>query len=474
MPASVDYNGVIWILNANTSNVASDVPGISSKWSLFAPTSMVIARENGDTAYQSMAGIPLVPSLDLQAHDYLYEATGTHPDVIVVRASNGTVYNKHGTMITIAPGVQRHAFDPYTGEYLGWIFEENRTNLLLYSEDMNNAAWAPGSNTAIVTTNTDVAPDGTTTMDTLEDDSASVGLLRRQTVTIADDDTTYTFSVFVKKGTSRYLALWLLFTGGTSRDYICTYDLDTGTLQMSGSFPAIRGTIDNVDGGIYRISVTAANSTEGNTSVQCRIYPAITALGSVDVVKTGTIAVWGAQLEAAVHASSYIPTTGTQVTRLADLSFITGTNFSSWYNPVEGTIVREVAARPNSLYKSGSGEALVTRLTDGTTDNTVSMRAVNDLSAPYLDVVVRTATTIVVDSPSVSYLGGSFIRQSMCYKTDDVVTSVNGGTAHADTAVALPVVNQMDLLRGSGGGYLRRLTYFPRRISNSLLRTLSS
>ena len=32
IPASVSYSGKVWLLTANVSNVASEVPGVSTKW----------------------------------------------------------------------------------------------------------------------------------------------------------------------------------------------------------------------------------------------------------------------------------------------------------------------------------------------------------------------------------------------------------------------------------------------------------
>lgn len=49
-----------------------------------------------------------------------------------------------------------------------------------------------------------------------------------------------------------------------------------------------------------------------------------------------TLRIAAPQFEAGAFATSYIPTSGTSVVRLADSASMTGTNFSSWFNPTQG------------------------------------------------------------------------------------------------------------------------------------------
>ena len=48
--------------------------------------------------------------------------------------------------------------------------------------------------------------------------------------------------------------------------------------------------------------------------------------------------VWGAQIEHGTFATSYIPTSGSTVTRAVDTATIKGTNFSSWFSKNKGTV----------------------------------------------------------------------------------------------------------------------------------------
>jgi hypothetical protein len=66
----------------------------------------------------------------------------------------------------------RFDHNPTTGESLGLLVEEQRTNLLLRSEEFDNASWT--NSASLVTANTAVAPNGTLTADTLTPDVLSL------------------------------------------------------------------------------------------------------------------------------------------------------------------------------------------------------------------------------------------------------------------------------------------------------------
>ena len=81
--------------------------------------------------------------------------------------------------------------------------------------------------------------------------------------------------------------------------------------------------------GWYRCSTSVALNQTASSSV---IY--------IDTPGDGTsgIYVWGAQYEQGAHATSYIPTSGSTVTRADDFAVIKGTNFTDFYNQSEGTL----------------------------------------------------------------------------------------------------------------------------------------
>lgn len=71
-------------------------------------------------------------------------------------------------------------------------------NLLADPEDFTTASWGGGNYT--ITADTDVAPDGNTTADTVSQDG-SFGALA-QNITGLTAGATYTFSFYAKRGTA--------------------------------------------------------------------------------------------------------------------------------------------------------------------------------------------------------------------------------------------------------------------------------
>ena len=391
------------------------------------------------------------------------------PRITFARASSATYFDRNGVLQLAAAGVPRIDFNPATGECLGLLLEESKTNLLTYSEQLDNAAWTPASNSATRTANNAEAPDGTTTADLVDDVSVDFGQLIRQVSVVADDSTSYTFSVFVKKSTSRYLALWLSFSGGTTRERVWTYDLDAITSQADITSPATSGTITDIGDGWRRITITHANTSEGNTSLGCRLYPAITALGAVDVTATGSVWAWGAQLETGLYASSYIPTTSVTVTRSADVATMTGVNFSNWYRQDEGSFVLR-ASIPGFVISGSSCDVI--SIGDGTTNNRTRIRVIG--ASGSADLYVSTGGVVQVDTADELIVGVNtqFIATA-AYKMNDFALSVNGFAVKTDSSGTVPAVSQLSLCT-AGSAWIAGFSFYPKRISNAELITLST
>jgi hypothetical protein len=153
----------------------------------------------------------------------------------------------------------RFDHDPQTGESLGLLVEEARTNLFVRSEEFDDASWTKSS--ASITTNTTTAPDGTITADTYSGTGSS-GV--RQTVTLTSG-TVYTISFYVK-------------SAGLGND---GFRLVINSAQSSSNFTATSEW--------QRFTFTATSANTGART--CGIHRNSSG-GNVDVL------IWGAQMEA--------------------------------------------------------------------------------------------------------------------------------------------------------------------------------
>jgi hypothetical protein len=172
------------------------------------------------------------------------------------------------------------------------LIEKVRTNLALQSQTFNNSPWTPNA-APTITANTTVAPDGTTTADTIASTASNSGVYQIPTVAIGVE---YSVSIYIKN-----------ISSATNINIGC--DLNPGTAVIN--FNAVTGLITsfggsitsplvtNVGNGWYRVSGTYVATGTANTFI---------IFGQSGM----TFAVWGAQLESGV-TTDYIPTTTTAV-----------------------------------------------------------------------------------------------------------------------------------------------------------------
>jgi hypothetical protein len=100
----------------------------------------------------------VLPTLDL---DFANSKT-LDPRITFTRASGGSYTGADGLIKFAGVNEARFDHDQNTGESLGLLVEESRTNLVTYSEQFNDASW--NKNGLSITTNTSAttAPDGST------------------------------------------------------------------------------------------------------------------------------------------------------------------------------------------------------------------------------------------------------------------------------------------------------------------------
>jgi len=372
---------------------------------------------------------------------------------------------------TAASGVARFDNNPTTGESLGLLIEESRTNLILQSYDFTTT-WT--TTNATVTANTVVAPDGTLTGDSIINTATSNQHYALQNVSIAAN-ATYTTSVYLKAlGTTTVATIWLL-NAATADRALVSFTFATGVVSSSSAggapFTSVSATATSVGNGWSRITLTAT-STGGAINLQTRIFPNDASTFTGDAY-SGVFA-WGAQLEAGAFATSYIPTVASQVTRAADAASMTGTNFSSWYSINGGSLYSSyrIAFTSGTRYLLSIDQNIqnyVELAGNGTTNRTL--------------LVNRSGNTLDVNITGTSAVSLTSLNQvAIAVANNDFALYLNGASQGSDTSATLaPTLASLEIGRyneGSPGGYLNgtiaKIAYYPLRVTNAQLQALTS
>ena len=256
------------------------------------------------------------------------------------RASAATRINAQGLIETVAVGDNRLNYPLVGGVVDGCphlLLEAQRTNLITESAVFSGYT----SSNAVITDNSITSPDGTLTGAILADDNAGgTGVIQISEAVTVDVSSAYTWSIFAKKKDLNFIA-FRLFGFTTPINDTSFFDLNLGTVVSAGSGQVAE--IENYGNGWYRCSITfTTDAADTNGTLQIRVSEDGTSTASVDLDNTSNIYIWGWQFEKSNYASSYIPTSGSAVTVLAETCDNAGNN--QLINSTEGVVYCEIAS----------------------------------------------------------------------------------------------------------------------------------
>jgi len=234
------------------------------------------------------------------------------------------------------------------GDPKGILIEEQRTNLYTWSQDFTNAIWNKSSVT--VTPAAAISPDGAMNAALITCSGASNTFLSSGSSASFAQGQTATKSVYAKAGSSNLL--WLEKSDGATYG-AAKYDLSTG---VATSQAGIIASMIPVGGGWYRCFATYTFTQAGGGSINAHYVE------SYGVGASGkSLYLFGAQIEQGAFATSYIPTSGSQVTRAADKPAVPA---SLWLKALQGTLYVEYSddclnSSTLAQLSSGDGGAVV-------------------------------------------------------------------------------------------------------------------
>ena len=241
---------------------------------------------------------------------YSVKPTDASGDMDVTRNTTATRVNSAELIAPVAINVPR--LDYTGGGCPSILVEPARTNLILYSEQFNQANWIKADTT--VTANATTAPDGTSTADNVVPSATTAFHSVRQSISVTPS-ISHTFSVYAKANGYTKVALADGATGG----FAARFDLSAES--VISTIIGTTATITNVGSGWYRLTATFTTTALSTPSITG--YPTGATLNSFGALFTGDgtsgVFLWGGQFEAGAYATSYIPTVAATATRNADV-----------------------------------------------------------------------------------------------------------------------------------------------------------
>jgi hypothetical protein len=326
------------------------------------------------------------------------------------------------------------------------LLEPQRTNVCLFSEQLNNAAWTKLETN--ITANDAVSPDGYTNADKFIANTNNAAHVIYQGVASG----TYTFSIYAKAAGENVFSMWL-------NDFSkrAVFDLSSGTVTTSN---VTSSSITSVGNGWYRCTVYDTSTTS---------FVAIYGRNAESYAGNGTsgFLFWGAQCEAGAYATSYIPTLAASVTRVADAASKTG--ISSLIGQTEGTLYAE--------FNVGGADGRVMSTLGGS--NRFGMTA----SPTAVGAFIVTAAGGVVYSTSASFTHGATTKMAFAYKSGQSVLYVNGSAVLTttasfafDAAITDLFLSQQEFSPGAGqsGKSQSQALLFKTRLTNAQLAELTT
>lgn len=343
--------------------------------------------------------------------------------------------------------------------------EPQRTNVITFSESINNAAWGIGGVT--ITGNQTTSPSGYVDADLMTEDTSTGEHVANQSPSTTAS--AWAWSAFMKSNGKEWVYLRIADSGNIAR--YAYFNLLTGTVgSVAGQFTS--ATITDYGNGWYRCEAVIGTARNGNS------LPRIGLAGGDGVYSytgdgTSGAYVWGAQLELGAYSTSLIPTLSSAVTRVADAAYKTG--IASLIGQSEGTIFLEVERA------GGVGFENLLFLGDGALSNFVNVVYDNSVNR-YKGQVRSSGTTGGVVTAQSAYTGK--LKIAVAYAANNLVLYINGVLQQTDTSVTLPSATLSVMAVGSYyttaygtdifRGDFNQMLLFKTRLSNADLATLTT
>ena len=400
------------------------------------------------------------------------------PRITFSRSSVGTYMDDNRLIKTAAADEPRFDHDDVTGESLGLLIEESRTNLIPYSA-VNTTNWNNSGQTPVsLSLNALGVFPG---VRAISNGQVWHGL-HISNISLTSG-TTYTATWYFRKGdvnpSNKFRAIirdvpaakvTTFEKSSASTDYgdINSYSFSENTLATT-NFEIL--SVDTLaDGLTFKICTkfTASASSDYRFMFQTNS----TTVGE-------TIIALGLQVEAGAFPTSYIPTSGSTVTRNPDNPYIEGTKFTEFYNSTEGSAVCHFSSPTE--YGRTNASPFVFSINRNTIGWGHYVSSGGSSVSPFRNS--SNSNEAFLNTGSAAGTTDQNRKLSVGYKLNDFAQYVNigGGNVSERTDTLGEVRNDINAFafnpQHSGlrhfSGHIKNFSYYPTKLTNTQLQTLA-
>jgi len=292
----------------------------------------------------------------------------------------------------------------YTGGGCPHILAEpQRTNTVIYSEDFSQ--YDTGGSTAPTLTTGQLAPDGTFTATKVSGVIGNTSIFARD-----ESSTTASRSIYARTVSGTGTAKLMSYHGNTNNTFTITEEWQ-------------------------RFELTGAIATGGTNFYAIDFRDYSTTLSE--------LIIWGGQSEEATYPTSYIPTSGSTVTRNQDI--FTRDGIGSLINSTEGVLFAEIAA-----LNSGTGSIIIS-INDGSLSNSVAIYYYSNENNVAANIFSGGNSPSLVGTIPNSGTKYDFNKIALKYKSGDSTLWVNGIEVFTlGDSISLTGLNKISFDYGNG------------------------
>jgi len=344
------------------------------------------------------------------------------------------------------------------GTFTGYITYSSGSSILLQARDSFIGSI---DNVSVKEVQGFTSPDGTTNAYKLVENSANSRHFINSTQ-FNTPDTVYSSSVYVKADGRNKIA----FRENTQTGNYASFNLSNGTLIATNGISA---SIELISNGWYRINyqiTSGANFILGIELLSDSYTSGDPYSNPYQGNGTSGVYIAFAQAELGSYATSYIPTQGSAVTRLADVCSQTPPD--GVIGQTEGTVYVDVNISSIESVGVYSGWKI-----DGTSGNQIAF-----ITYPNgrIQATVFVGGSLVVNINDNNYgLTSGVHKIALAYKQNDYILYIDGSVAGSNTSATVPIVNEFDISYSNGGSLKYNETkLYNTRLSNAELQALTS